>query len=57
MTETGELRFGNGCHYTGEIEHGKANGYGTWFNADGTSFTGTWENNLLQGPARIIEGG
>lgn len=57
MAETGKLRFDNGCHYAGEIEDGKANGYGTWFNADGTTFTGMWENNVLQGPARVIKGG
>ena len=29
MAEIGDLRFDNGCHYTGEIETGKANGYGS----------------------------
>eukprot|EP01012_Entosiphon_sulcatum_P059093 TRINITY_DN83376_c0_g1_i1.p1 TRINITY_DN83376_c0_g1~~TRINITY_DN83376_c0_g1_i1.p1 ORF type:complete len:369 (+),score=96.22 TRINITY_DN83376_c0_g1_i1:30-1109(+) len=44
-----DLTYDNGDKYSGDIAGGKRNGKGTYYDASGTTFTGTWKDDCLHG--------
>jgi hypothetical protein len=46
MTGKGERYYASyGTRYVGDFVDGKRHGYGTYYYADGTTWTGKWEND------------
>jgi hypothetical protein len=45
---SGQLTFGNGT-FEGQIENGKADGYGAWTHPDGTKYIGEWKEGKRNG--------